>query len=449
MRLTTASDFQPVIHQPAATINFLDEQEYRYFGMFRESMAPLLSSYFNSGLWDRLVLQACESNPSIRQAIIAIAALNKTDELARLPSGSGTMRELSSARAHAHYKYALRQYGQAIQSMQHSVYGTDDLRITLLSCIVITCFETLQGNYYVALRQIVIGHEILKGRFEGGSPTAPKQLGVEEELVQAFGFLAKRSRDCMSPKRYDALKGFGQARMSLMPREFQTLDDAKMYLKLLTQRQTHFITSMAPSMSLGSVRVDESERIPEKYATERESLLIELRNWHDSFAPLLKSAREAASNIEYLLETMVLQLTYFRYYFIAVVVPNSEQDSTDPRRFVPLFAQIVSLAREILQRMRESSAARTFDFEMQVVCPLYTVVQNCPDPILRQEAQELAQPWQQSAEFVNSFSSGQMTDWIRLMALATWVRSKDEENLKMEEAPELLSIGGIDLLNFG
>lgn len=86
---------------------------------------------------------------------------------------------------------------------------------------------------------------------------------------------------------------------------------------------------------------------------------------------------------------------------------------------------------------------------MQVICPLYTVVQNCPDPRLRKEALELAQPWKQSAEFVDSFSSGQLTDWIRLMVIATWVRSKDEENLKVDEAPELLTIGGVDLLNFG
>jgi hypothetical protein len=447
MRVTTASDFQPVIHRPAATVNFLNEQEYRYFGMFRESMAPLLSSYFNSGLWDRLILQACESNPSIRQAIIAIAALNRTEELARLPSSNGAMRELSSARAN--YKCALRQYGQAIQSMQHHVYGKDDLRISLLSCIVITCFETLQGNYYLALRQIVIGHGLLKGRFEGSSSTGPNQLGVEEELAQAFGFLAKHTRDSRSPKRYDTLKSFGQARMSLMPHELQTLDDAKMYLKLLTQRLTHFITSMAPSTALGTMKFDDSESIPEKYVAERESLLAELRNWNDAFAPLLRSARAAESTQEQRLDTMVLQLTYLKYYFVAAAVPNANQDSLDPTRFVPLFAQIVSLAREILQRLNDTSPTSTFDFEMQVICPLYTVVQNCPNPILRKEALELAQPWKQSAEFVDSFSSGQLTDWIRLMVIATWVRSKDEENLKVDEAPELLRIGGVDLLNFG
>jgi hypothetical protein len=55
---------------------FRNEQENRYFRAFSNESAAQLSGYFDSDLWHRLVLQGCESNASIRHAVIAIGALD-------------------------------------------------------------------------------------------------------------------------------------------------------------------------------------------------------------------------------------------------------------------------------------------------------------------------------------------------------------------------------------
>jgi len=55
---------------------FKNEQEHRYFRVFSNESAAQLSGYFDSDLWHGLVLQACESNSSIRHAVIAVGALD-------------------------------------------------------------------------------------------------------------------------------------------------------------------------------------------------------------------------------------------------------------------------------------------------------------------------------------------------------------------------------------
>jgi hypothetical protein len=76
------SDFQPLFYQPHSVM-FKDEREYRYFRLFCDKTAFQLSGYFDSTLWSRLVLQTCQSDPSVRHAVVAIAALGSILESAK------------------------------------------------------------------------------------------------------------------------------------------------------------------------------------------------------------------------------------------------------------------------------------------------------------------------------------------------------------------------------
>ncbi len=66
-----------VLQTPRSKL-FASDEEYRYFCLFREKTASTLAGYFKDSLWSRLVLQACETTPSVRHAIIAIGALDMT-----------------------------------------------------------------------------------------------------------------------------------------------------------------------------------------------------------------------------------------------------------------------------------------------------------------------------------------------------------------------------------
>jgi hypothetical protein len=66
---------RPVSQSPQQTF-FRNEQERQYFKIFSNETADQLSGYFETELWNRLVLQACESSSSIRHAVIAIGTLD-------------------------------------------------------------------------------------------------------------------------------------------------------------------------------------------------------------------------------------------------------------------------------------------------------------------------------------------------------------------------------------
>ena len=57
-----------------------DEKEYWYFDFFRTRTAPMLSGYFDSDSWSRLVVQISHCEPTVRHAIMAVSFLHERSE---------------------------------------------------------------------------------------------------------------------------------------------------------------------------------------------------------------------------------------------------------------------------------------------------------------------------------------------------------------------------------
>lgn len=95
-----------------------------------------------------------------------------------------------------HRRIALDQYDKAIRSMQRAVKnGKQDLRTTLITCLVIACFEAFHGNHPLANAQILTGMSLIyewRATFSNELPMgfqSPKPDVVEDDLVQTFGRL--------------------------------------------------------------------------------------------------------------------------------------------------------------------------------------------------------------------------------------------------------------------
>jgi len=67
------------LQRSPSTTQFSDDGEFYYFQLFCSQTAPQLSSctqWTESQLWAKIVLQASETEPCIRHAVIAIGALD-------------------------------------------------------------------------------------------------------------------------------------------------------------------------------------------------------------------------------------------------------------------------------------------------------------------------------------------------------------------------------------
>jgi hypothetical protein len=106
------------------------------------------------------MLQAYEHNQSIRHGTVAIAALDMTSQLTRERIwNSGAI----TSEPGGHYQFALQQYSLAIRHMQNETSkGEPDLATTLITCIVIVCFETFHGNNDSAFNQTTTGLRMIE-----------------------------------------------------------------------------------------------------------------------------------------------------------------------------------------------------------------------------------------------------------------------------------------------
>jgi hypothetical protein len=107
-------------------------------------------------------LTACDE-PFIRDAVLAIAAINLSIKEDRkkprtLEGGAG-----SSKISTKHYQFALERFSQAIRTMRTTLTNDEQhLRKALISCLLVFCFEGFQGYPKQALVHVISGYHLLQ-----------------------------------------------------------------------------------------------------------------------------------------------------------------------------------------------------------------------------------------------------------------------------------------------
>lgn len=142
-----------LIVQPSAGPKLKNTIEHQYFTVFRESIADQLSGYYDTAIWNCVVLQACHDESWARNLVIAIGALYKS-----------LGREESVRERKRHYLFALQTYGEALVQLKdytRECKSDSDLRCALISSLLTTCFETYIGNKDNAITQAKVGIDIL------------------------------------------------------------------------------------------------------------------------------------------------------------------------------------------------------------------------------------------------------------------------------------------------
>ncbi|KAL2066499.1 hypothetical protein VTL71DRAFT_2570 [Oculimacula yallundae] len=248
-RQIAAAGHSPSLPMELATLRFEDDTEARYFNLFQEKTIIHVAPYFDSETWQRLVLQACHV-PSIRHTVTAIAALHRTsmtlDNCRKISLDLGE----SVANMNVHHQVAIDQYAKAIRSMKQALAtGEQDLRTTIITCLVIGCFEAFHGNIPLAFGQIRTGIELLnqwKNSYGGHyilSYASPNQYVIEDDLVTTFGRLELLTGYAFTEdENADVVRRKQLAKvLQEMPTVFNSLTHARVYLELLFRQMDHYL----------------------------------------------------------------------------------------------------------------------------------------------------------------------------------------------------------------
>jgi hypothetical protein len=177
-----------------------DEQELQYFHLYQDQ-ATEINGPFTSEFWTRLVVQASQQDESIRNAVVALGALQKS----RQSTPTSSPPPYSAPLHDTHYEFALNTYQKAITGLRERLaIGNASPKVALITCLLFVCFEIIHGDLEAALAQVFSGVCLLQ-EWKGGSFDHLSEnemfgdLGssVEEQLEQMFAQLDIQARSFM------------------------------------------------------------------------------------------------------------------------------------------------------------------------------------------------------------------------------------------------------------
>ncbi|CZR56336.1 uncharacterized protein PAC_06224 [Phialocephala subalpina] len=421
--------------QPRNTL-FRTDQEARYFRLFCDKVTIQLTGFFDLPLWNRLILQTAEQEESVRLGIISIGALQQTIDL----RNSQDSRYIAPfAALDEHHRFAVQEYSKAIKQMRVAISTQKhNLRTTLLTCLLIICFESLHGNHESAIAQMQVGIRLLEdfiaSRRESlsvldttssidsavaESPSfalhSPAPDIIEDDLVQAFARLDMQANSFIDSRPIDyhlEMRYHGADCISRMPASFSSIPEARRYYELVTRRLMHWISSVfhrrtcengqsqgsqllsqisprnqhqAPDSECGGILNRENPIHPPSSSTyaEQQFHLDELERWRCSFTPLLNSYRDQTQSKEYLAVTS-LQVRFMSSRFALSANLSTDQLIYDDR--IEEVREITRLAK--ILHLHPSTKGE-FAFDLGYIPQLYVIAIKCRDRSLRREAIQL------------------------------------------------------------
>ena len=395
---------------------FANDEEHQYFGIFCTRTSVEILPAFDIDVTRQMFLQACYTHPSIWHCIIAIGALDKTSSITRdigrlsLDSFEWTIN------ANKHHKIALQQYSKAIGLMNEAALNPLlDLRTTLLTSLLILCFEAWNGNLQLAVQQIHICIKLIldwKARYGNvnNAGLSPQPTVVEGELIQIFGRLAIQvtffsPADSIAASQARTLLGTeGRTLVSSMPQSFSDLREAELYNQGLIRQGVHFVQSNPPSLYVNVAR----DEIDTSILAEQEDIQTNALRWLQIFERL---KRNAAPGREVRF-ARAMQLQMILGYVCTSVTLSADEMIHDP--YTDFYSQVVDLAGEVLNdaSLPEDLQATNYSFDNRVILPVWLAGVKCRDSSVRKRAVELLEKFPRREGIWDSICAAKMVRWV-------------------------------------
>jgi hypothetical protein len=308
-----------------------------------------------------------------------------------------------------------------------------DIRITLISCMVLICFESFHGDQTSAAKQIGIGFSLVEDEM------ITANANLEEDLISSFAQLEiqalsfGRSR---SKESHQKLAGLGQATIDSMPSEIRDFQQALYYFECVQSRLFHFMAAVSTVQSGGCLTLDNAIYIPVDDLPERDIYLQDMVRWRTACDIYPKEAQFGSEND--IFRAASIQLLYFTTYVAAVMVRDSDHDYPETRKAMPMFRQMLVLAKTVLNHNGEDQKKSTFKIAMQIICPLYLVARRRPHRGLRREAIALLLLHPRREGLWNSMLAGKLGEWVMML---------EEDNYEGDFIPEDMRCSGIMMLD--
>ncbi|CRG90063.1 Autophagy-related protein 2 [Talaromyces islandicus] len=207
-----------------------------------------IPGFFNSGFWDRIVLQISSTEPAVFHATIALAATQRSQELHSSMRNEWDVKFLDcDSEMDKWDRFALMNYNKAISQLQDHFRSRNhqSVQIALTTCILFTCIELMRGTYSAANIHIDHGIKVLqnlKQRRTDNDPSlsntvlrTPNLTTVDDHLLETLARMNIQSVLFGYPSRFLHITGRDarQRQRYEPPNLFVTLEEARQHLEVL------------------------------------------------------------------------------------------------------------------------------------------------------------------------------------------------------------------------
>lgn len=397
-RIKKVSSSSPNLLVPISVARLENPKEQRYFDLFcGQTSFEIMPEHDSFGI-RQMLLQACYSEKSLKHAIVALGALDKTAETTRDFSklSLDIVPAAQLATANEHHRFALVEYTQAVAEMRAGI-KLNDVRTTLLSILLIFVFEAWNGNMAMAVRQIRNGVRIIqewKSTIKDSDKTpeymSPAPHIVEHDLIRIYLRLVTHKSYFYNQDSEDleALETLGASNSNLgkeyldsMPTYFTTIGEAVSYQQALYKRGTLFFAGfvMDPPPPGSSLAIE--------LVTEQQYTAAKTAQWLKAFVPIFEAFKSGFSTCESRLVRTAKTLVMIGH--LTVCTFFSDQIVYDS--YNNTFAEIISLLTESLALQPRVGRSRPTNYSLggRTISTLWVVGIRCRDEAIRRKTIEL------------------------------------------------------------
>jgi Fungal specific transcription factor domain len=374
-------------------------EEQRSFDFFRARTAAQFAGPFSSELWSKLLPRLSLQEDAIRHAIVAIGALHETADSA----------------ADANAEYAMRQYGKAISDVLVLDISKSDTAAdtALISCVLFTAFESMQGHYRSAMTHVTAGLKILREQ----EVSNRKEAYMPRELAKsAFMQLDTQSREIGDVSLRPILKL--SWRTNPPATTLQTLDQAKGWLEDYMRNLTEFLTTLGPSLRANP---DDLTVVLQEHAEKKDlfySWCLACRHIDATYVRLLDGTPTPAAQ-----GYLILRL--WRIVINMLLNVELQFGETGWDAFEADFRKLVSIAEKFVKNSAQlegtlgpriedklPTCKPTISFSIGIVTPLFLTATRCRDPVIRRSACEVLRACNRSESMWNSTLAARVSERV-------------------------------------
>lgn len=414
------------IIEPSTHPRAHSQDEQRYFSVFQAKTAPELTGFFESTVWNRLILQACHDELFAWHAVVAIGALHRTLELSHGPN-----QDLNTLKSH--HAFALKQYGTALQHMRRVAQQQMNeyrLRNILVSCLLTTCFECFIGNQEHALIQAQSGIDVLMSwpfgdRIQDDDITSARTMTARTLFLDddLLGVLTRLDFQVMQFKQYKhgVKTRPPPPKYPTIPAKFTSVTEARFYWDTISRRLRQCQVFQRQDNTSGNFQDLDADRAERELKAYEEVTC----RWFKTFNPLFEESRKEPGSKTFLAASMMM-VRYLPSKFAMWKAPVCDI-YTD--QYLEDFKKIVHLVREVLEEHSVAPASMAvYGMEVNFVLGLFLVGTRCREPKVRREAIALLVKHPRR-EFLG--------DSLMAAKVARWLMEKEEEGMVDGFVPEM------------